>query len=244
MFPNKFPIPLPMPDLGKIWDKTKKIVKIIFGKDEEEIKQQKSYNTEKSSASDILVLNTALNECRLSFKESFDELESALKKEYQQTIDGILEMIDSINSSVKVCNISSMKRQLRYIADDIDGTAMNHMKKRISLDDSECLSVLKLPAGDLKGTRMRELKKKIYSEAIGIVSEKIRKSILNVLDNISDTVEERVVEIEIKAEEKKKSFEIISDDSKENILKKEEVKLDSAYFSSIGSLGEDLLGGN
>lgn len=243
MFP-KFPNPFPTPDLSTIWDKAKKIVKIIFGKDEEEIKQQKSYNTEKSSASDIMILNKALNECRMSFKESFDELESALKKECQRNIDGILEMIDDINLSVKVCNTLSMKRQLSYIIDDIDGTAMNHMKKRISLDDAECLAILKLPAGDLKGTRMRKLKKKIYSEAIGIVSEKIRKSILNILENISDTVEEKVGEIELKADERKKNFEIISDDSKENISKKEEIKLDSAYFSSIGSLGEDILGGN
>lgn len=191
-----------------------------------------------------MILNTALNECCMSFKESFDKLESVLKKECQQTIDGILEMIGGINSSVKVCNASSMRRQLRYIIDDIDGTAMNHMRKRISLDDAECLAVLKLPAGDLKGTRIRELKKKIYSEAIDIVSEKIRKSVLNILDNISDMVEEKVDDIELKAEEKKKSFEIISDNSKENISKKEEVKLDSAYFSGIGSLGEDLLGGN
>lgn len=244
MIKMPFPIPLPMPDLSKVWEKTKKIVKIIFGKDEEEIKNQKSHNVEKSSASDIMLLNTALNECRMSFKESFDELESALKKECQRTIDGILEMIDGINSSVKVCNALSMKRQLSYIVDDIDGTAMNHMKKRISLDDAECLAVLKLPAGDLKGSRMRELKKKIYSEAINIVSEKIRKSIMNILDNISDTVEEKAEEIELKADEKKKSFEIISDDSKENISKKEDLKLDSAYFLSIGGLGEDLLGGN
>lgn len=205
MIRSPFPFPVPMPDLGKIWDKTKKIVKIIFGKDEEEVKQQKGFNTEKSSASDIMALNTALNNCRMSFKESFDELESELKKECQRTIDGILEMIDSINSSVKVCNVSSMKRQLSYIVDDINGTAMNHMNRRISLDDAECLAILKLPAGDLKGTRMNELKKKIYSEAIGIVSDKIRKSIMNILDNISDTVEDKVGDIELKAEEKIKS---------------------------------------
>lgn len=242
-FPPKFPLPIPMPDLSKVWDKTKKIIKVLLGKDEEEIKKQKGFDTEKNSASDIMALNTALNECRMAFRESFSELESELKKECQLTIDGILEMIDGINSSVKVCNVSSMKRQLGYIIDDIDGTAMNHMQKRISLDDPECLSVLKLPAGDLKGTRMKELKMKIYSEAIGIVSTKIRKSIMNILDNISDTVENKVVDIELKADEKKKNFEIISDDSKENISKREEVKLDAAFLSGIGSLGEDLLGG-
>lgn len=244
MIKMPFPIPLPMPDLSKIWDKTKKIVKIIFGKDEEEIKNQKGIDTEKSSASDIMILNTALNECRMLFKESFDELESELKKECQRTIDGILEMIDGINSSVKVCNVSSMKRQLNYIVDDIDGTAMNHMRKRISLDDSECLSVLKLPAGDLKGTRIQDLKKKIYLEAIDIVSDKIKKAILNILDNISHTVEEKADEIEVKAEEKKKNLEIISDDSMENISKKEETKIDAAYFLSIGNMGKELLGGN
>lgn len=239
----KSPFPFPMLDWGKIRDKAKKIIEVIFSKDEEKIKQSKSYNTEKNSASDIMVLNTALNECRTSFKESFDELESELKKECQKTIDGIIEMINSINSSVKVCNVSSMKRQLDYIVEDIEGTAMSHMKKRISLDDSECLAVLKLPAGDLKGTRIKELKKKIYSEAVGIVSNKIRKSILNILDNISDTVEEKADEIGLKADEKMKNFKIIFSESNENISKKEEMKLDSAYFLSIGNIGESLLSG-
>ena len=116
--------PIPPGGLGKIWEKTKKIVKyvwsIILGKDEEDIKNSKSYNPEKSDASDIVELNRLVNECRNSFGSSAKELEKEIKSQCVEMTDGILKVLERFNRNLNVYRVESIRRQLNSILDDID----------------------------------------------------------------------------------------------------------------------------
>ena len=237
--------PIPPGALGKIWEKTKKIVKyvwsIILGKDEEDIKNSKSYNPEKSDASDIVELNRLVNECRNSFGYSAKELEKEIKSQCVEMTDGILKVLERFNRNLNVYRVESIRRQLNSILDDIDGSMSEYIRQSISLDNAKCVAVLKLPAGELKGTRIKELKMEVFNEALDNICKTVRKSIDNVLYNIEDSFENKISVAEEQAEKAEKQFEVLSRASEEDRSAKEQVVMNSGFVNSLAEFAESII---
>lgn len=66
------------------------------------------------------------------------------------------------------------------------GSVKNPMAKRMSLDDSECLRILKLDSGTEKKKQMKKFSKKVINEAFSNLSVKVR----DVLNEQSEDIEE------------------------------------------------------
>ncbi len=243
----KLPIPpIPPEQAPKIWEVVKKlgkrIISAILGRNEEDIKNSKGYDPEKSNADEILELNRLVCECRDSFGASAKEMEKEIKNQCAEMIDDILEVLEGMNKNLNVYRVESIRRQLNNILDDIDGSMTDHIRQSISLDNSKCVSVLKLPAGELKGTRMKELKIEVFNEALDRICKTVRRTVQNVLYNVEDSFDSKIEIAEEQAEKLSRQFDALSQSSQESRSEKEKIIANAGFINSLADLGTQILG--
>lgn len=82
-------------------------------------------------------------------------------------------------------NLKRVERNRSKIKGTITGSVKNPMAKRMSLDDSECLRILKLDSGTEKKKQMKKFSKKVINEAFSNLSVKVR----DVLNEQSEDIE-------------------------------------------------------
>ncbi len=206
----------PFPSIGNILEAIGKIGKfvwdIITGKDkkQDEIAKQKSLNPEKSEANEIAEMNKLLSEYRQNIIVAGSDMEREMIAECSMQMQEIMDVFDKFNENFKLTRSESIRRRFRRLNDELKGTFADYIGKRISLDDSECVKTLKLPAGDLKSQRLQELKQNVFIEATNAMIDKIK----NTVDDFSETVEEYFMNnldrAESSIEEKTSAFDKLS----------------------------------
>ena len=67
-----------------------------------------------------------------------------------------------------------------------------YVQKRVSLDDIECLNILKMDSGSDKEKSMTDFSNKVLKEAINKLSERIKKSIEEQCENVFFEIQDRV----------------------------------------------------
>lgn len=246
IMPNQYPTP--SPDLlfkifRKIGQIAKKVWNRITGKDrvQEEISQKKGFNLEKSEASDIAELNRLLNEYRSNIATAAGDLEREMIVEYSMQMQEIMDLFEEYNKTLKIIRSETVKRRFNRMSREIKGTFAEYISKKISLDDAECVKVLKLPAGELKNQRLQEMKQKVFIEAGNDIITKIK----NAVDDFSETVEDAFYEHLDRAEqsvtEKNNALEKLAKNSEENSSLSESVLFQADYIISVCSYADTLL---
>ena len=69
-----------------------------------------------------------------------------------------------------------LKREKTKVKQTISGAIKNPLAKRMSLDDTECLKILKMDAGSEKTKAMSSFSKKIINEALDNLANQVRMS--------------------------------------------------------------------
>lgn len=239
MIMPKLPLPTPRIALDIFIKIGKSIWEIITGKDkkQDELSEKKGFNPEKSEASEIAELNQLLQEYRGNIIVASSELEREMIAECAVQMQEIMDVFNSFNQQLKVTRSESIKKKFRRLNDELKGTFADYIGKRLSLDDVQCVKVLRLPAGNLKNQRLQELKQNVFAEATDAIIKKIQYSVEDFSETVEDAFCEYLEQAEIAVGEKSSALEKLSKtteadtESAENILLKAHYILAMCYYT-------------
>ena len=219
----------------KVWD-------LIKGQDkaQDEISQIKGYNPQKSEANDIAELSKLLTEYRQNIITAGEELEREMIVECSMELQEIMEVFEKFNENLKIARSESVKRKFRRLSAGLKGTFSEYIGKRVSLDDDECIKILKLPSGELKNQRLQELKQNVFVEATNAMIEKIKDTVDDFSETVEDAFLEHLERTEASMEEKTIALEKLSTMTDENIESAEAVLLKAHYILSVCYYTEEL----
>ena len=132
-----------------------------------------------------------LNELLMTFSEKSlkksEELEKRCIQMAEEYCDTFIQFLQETSAIIKdTSNLKRVERNRSKIKGAIMGSVKNPMAKRMSLDDSECLRILKLDSGTEKKKQMKKFSKKVINEAFSNLSVKVR----DVLNEQSEDIEE------------------------------------------------------
>lgn len=245
---SPFPMPSPNPGwVGKVLRGIGKVAKyawnVITGQDEkqDEIAGKKGINPEKSSADEIAELNKLLVEYRQNISASANDMEREMIVECSMMLQDIMEIFDEYNQKLKIVRSESVKRKFNRICKDLKGTFAKYVEKRISLDDAECVKILRLPAGELKNQRLQEIKQKVFVEAGNEVIKQIEDAVKDFSETVEDTFEEHIERIEEKIENQTDAFEKLNRVVENDTNSVESVLLKSNYLLAVCSYADTLI---
>lgn len=210
----------------------------IFNKDK--IKEQPAYNPEKSDAVEVMEINSALMDYRSEVKQATAELEDEIKKTCENVFTEVINTLEFANEEFEFYRVSRMKRKLDAFLQDIDGIFSNYTAKRISLDDTDLIAVLKMRPGELKGQRLRELKERVLVESVEEVNRRLNCFVREFFEDMEFSVDHRMAEIEQRLDEKMTAFKAaeLSDNKHTNRL--EEIILRAEYIRSVFAVSKGI----
>ena len=161
-----------------------------------------SYDARAAELEQTIKVQNALTEFREDTRAKSEKFENDVIKASRETLDAFLKDVKKYNN-IKYggnrlnVNLSQIERENRKTEDKIHGFITKRVSKRASLDDTECLAILKLDAGKEKQQKLNDFYKKILNEAIKDLSEVLRDAMEKQTDIVEDHISSRI-EIPIK----------------------------------------------
>lgn len=142
------------------------------------IAKEASYDKE---AADVLTTER-LNEILVSFSEGnlrqCEELEEQCIREVQRYCNALTGLIrKSPGFTEYASHLKGIEKSLSRIHGTITGSVRNPLARRMSLDDSECLRILKMDSGKKKEDAIRKFSRKVINEALNNLGRKVREAI-------------------------------------------------------------------
>ena len=190
---------------GRVVKAGKKFFEVLF-KGDDGVKDTQPMDSEKSSADDIMKLNSMLLEYRDKVSKESKQVEDEIKEVCKVIFEQIVESVEFANTEYRFYRIETLQRKLDSYLTDIDGVFTKHVSNRISLDDSECVNVLKMLPGELKAQKMAEMKKRVFTETIEDLCRKIEEFQTDFSEGMEMTVEDKLISLENSLNERKVAF--------------------------------------
>lgn len=136
-----------------------------------------------------------LNEILMSFSEGYFQEATSIEKRcislVEDYYDKLIEIVENVPNTVQnTSNLRALKSGKSRIAKTIKGGIKDPLSKRMSLDDSECLVILKMDSGIEKKKTMTRFTRKIIKEALSNLSQKVRTALNEQVENIEDYLSE------------------------------------------------------
>lgn len=193
----------------------------------------------KSSAAEIMNISDIFSEYQNSIRDNIRHFENEVIKICSEYFNDIVESFDEANSTLNIYNPEIIKNKIRKSLDGVKGEFSRHISRRISIDDEQCMSIMKMMPGDSKAERMVNFRDTVVSEALGIVANKLEECSDDFLDMLDFAVSNRFETLEEKIEEKTDRLFDISTGIKEKNNKAEAVCVDTAYEVCICEMIEN-----
>lgn len=159
-----------------------------------------------------------LNDILVSFSEGY--LQQAVQVENEcirlvgEFYDSFIGMLGSAPDLPRhAANLKALEKGKEKIRQDITGGIQKPVAKRMSLDDAECLSILRMDAGDAKRNAMAHFAAKVIEGALANLADKVRKAMEWQLGGIQDYLSDLSEEQETAARNLKEQFEKMSSSS-------------------------------
>lgn len=153
----------------------------------EKISEEEAY--EKNTAN--IYSTDRLNEILVTFSEGYYQqataIENACIESVENYYEAIIQLLEDSSDKVKSnANLKRVRRAKTKIAGNIKGAIKEPLAKRMSLDDSECLAILKMDSGEEKRKAMTLFTQKIIQSALENLAEKVRNSLEEQMEWIED----------------------------------------------------------
>ena len=205
-----------------------------------------SYDDKSAELEATIKVQNALTQFREDTRDRSERLENDIIKESRETLDEFLKDVKKYNNikyggSRLNVNIGQIERENRKTEDKIHGFIVKRVAKRISLDDNECLEILKLDAGKEKEKRLDEFYKKVLKEAIKDLEEILRDAMEKQTDIVEDHISSRIESIVNTVTNKTNDFNKIQQvkNSDESKMEQEQIKL--SHFVTMCDVGLSIL---
>lgn len=158
--------------------------------------EEGSYDEEAASIAETNRMNKILSEFSLKLADYADDLEENAIKESSFYFNELIDILeDNKDKNTLKINTSKIKRNKLKIEKKISGSFKKHLSKRVSLDDSECLSILKLDAGEQKRKRMNLFGNKVLRESANNLCIDIKESLLEQQEYIEECLDDKMNEL-------------------------------------------------
>lgn len=153
----------------------------------ERVAEEKSYDKKEAN----IYTTDRLNEILVSFSEGYFQQATAIEKNCIRLVedyyDKLIEIIENAPSSThNAANLRALKSGKGRISKTINGGIKDPLSKRMSLDDSECLSILKMDSGGEKKQAMTRFTQKVIKEALNNLSQNVRTALNEQSEDIQD----------------------------------------------------------
>lgn len=153
----------------------------------EKISAERSYERQTANVQST----ERLSEILVSFSEGYlqqaDTIEKASIGAVEDYYDALLELLSqSPNIAANQAGLKRLKASRTQIKNKIKGSVKDPLAKRMSLDDEECLRILKMDPGPEKKTAMNIFSQKIINSALQNTANKVRKTLNEQLENVDD----------------------------------------------------------
>ncbi|EYE89100.1 hypothetical protein Q428_04645 [Fervidicella metallireducens AeB] len=153
----------------------------------EKIAAEKSYDKKEAD----IYTTDRLNEILVSFSEGYFQqatsYENACIKIVEEYYDKLISIIEDVGvTNYNEANLKSLRNGKKRIAKSIIGAIKDPLAKRMSLDDSECLSILKMDSGLEKKQAMTNFTQKVIKEALNNLSKNVRETLKYQIEDIQD----------------------------------------------------------
>lgn len=181
---------------GWVRDKIRDAVDWVKDKLFSSTSSESSYDRHEASIS----TTERLNEILISFLEGYNQYADQIEVQCIKIVEDyykslIKKLKDNPENKRFKAKIKRLEQEKSRIRDDIKGTIRKELGKRMSLDDSECLAILKMDAGSQKKERMKTFSNKIIKNALGTLAKNVRQTIdvqaEEVMDVMMEIQEER-----------------------------------------------------
>jgi len=159
-----------------------------------------SYDSEKASLRETQRVNEALTKFRYDVEKESRELEAKALEVSRKSIDSFISTLEEHNyvqygGRRLNLNLRSIERENREAEDRIHNFIQLKATKRVSLDDAECLKILKMDKGEAKTQAMRDFQISVFASAINDLTDELKKCAQKQCDNLIDTIQDRVDEL-------------------------------------------------
>ena len=153
----------------------------------EKVSYEKSYDKKEAN----IYTTDRLNEILVSFSEGYFQLATEKEKYCIKLVedyyDKLIDIIENVPSSAhSAANLRALKTGKSRIGKTIEGGIKEPLAKRMSLDDSECLGILKMDPGVKKGQAMTNFTEKLMKEALNNLSKNVRTALTDQCEDIQD----------------------------------------------------------
>lgn len=153
----------------------------------ERVAGERSYDKKEAN----IYTTDRLNEILVSFTEGYLQQATAIENNCIRLVedyyDKLIDVIESAPSSAQnAANLRALKSGKSRISKTINGGIREPLSKRMSLDDSECLSILKMDSGNAKKQAMTRFTRKVIKEALNNLSQSVRAALNEQSEDIQD----------------------------------------------------------
>jgi len=152
------------------------------------------YDKERARLEETKRINMILTEFSLNLEKKADEIEREAINESKVYFKELLNELKASKAETGV-NISRIERTMSRIEREIKGNLKTYISKRISIDDIECLEILKLDAGYEKEKEMKKFSEKILQQGLNNLVKDIRKVIKEQNEIVTEVIEEKLEDI-------------------------------------------------
>lgn len=190
-----------------------------------------SYDKEKNySLIQTANMSGILSGFSISLQTQADRIEQNCVIESQKYFDELVKLIESSKSGI---NSNRLKKTFNNVKRNIDGFLKNHLAKRVSLDDNECLNILKMSAGNEKEKAMKTFGKKVIDEALNTLSQQIADIVKEQNEEIEEFFKDVLEKREIELSTMQNQFNLIATQSENDVLNKEKAKILPLIYISV-----------
>ena len=198
------------------------------------------YEKESARLDETKKINMILTEFSLKLEKKADEIENTAINESKVYFKELISELNQTKANTGI-NVSRIKRTMSTIEREIKGNLKTYISKRVSIDDSECLEVLKLDAGPRKEIEMKKFSENILQEGLKNLVKDINVVIKEQNDILTDVIGEKLEDIKFNLDKEIKEFKLLEDSKSKteeevNQIKDEliaKIKLSKACIDSL-----------
>ena len=171
----------------------------------EKVAEERSYKKETAN----IYSTDRLNEILVSFSEGYyqqaTDIENACIENVKNYYGDIIQMLKQASKTTKIdSNLKRLEREKSRIGNHIHGAIKDQLAKKMSLDNTQCLEILKMDAGEEKREAMTRFSQKIISEALDNLSKQVRRT----LDEQMEWIEDYLINM---SEEQERAFSALKE---------------------------------
>ncbi|TCT12838.1 hypothetical protein EDC18_1119 [Natranaerovirga pectinivora] len=197
------------------------------------VSETNEYDKESAPIHQTIIMNEILSSFSIGLQAQADAVERDCVAASQKYFDDLIKGLDSKESGIKS---NRLKLTLKRVKSSITGSLKNHLAKRVSLDDIECLQILQMSSGKEKERAMKAFGGKVIKEGLYALAKEIKsivkeqnEEIQEFLEGVLETKEKELIAMETQ-------FNSLALRIENDVIDKEKAKLEPLIIIGVADM--------